>query len=165
LERTITGFDFGLEDCRDGDTAVVLRNLLDDRFRSTRGWKKSRPRNIDWMRCLKVNGTEVCVGVKIQLSVSAQSDLLLVDLQYLYDEIMKGRIDVAVLVVPSNRLASFLPDGVAQFTDAVKAIDRANASDLPLAVLALEHDGAGPSLLKPLTHQGKKRLGNQMSIP
>jgi hypothetical protein len=152
LEHILTGFEFGLEDCTDGDTAVALRNRFDDRFRSTRKWKKRRPQNIDWMKCLKVNGTEVCFGVKIQLSVSAQSDFLLVDLQYLYDEIIKGHIDVAVIVVPSNKLASFLADGVAQFADAVKAIDRARASDLLLAVLAIEDDG--PALLKRLTPQG-----------
>jgi hypothetical protein len=102
--------------------------------------------------------TEHGFGVEIQFSVTAQSDLLFVDLQYLYDEIVAGRIDVGVMIVPSNKLAYFLKDDVATFTDALKDIKRANASHFPLAVLALEHDGPGPSLTKRRPRQGKSRL-------
>jgi hypothetical protein len=96
----------------------------------------------------------VCLGVEVQFS--ARSDLLIVDVQHLRDEITEGRIDVGVIVVPSNKLAYFLTDRVARYTDAVKAVERARASDLPLAVLALEHDGSGPALIKRQTRQGKK---------
>lgn len=77
-------------------------------------------------------------------------------MQHLRDEITEGRIDVGVIVVPSNKLAYFLTDRVARYTDAVKAVERARASDLPLAVIALEHDGPGPALMKRQTRQGKK---------
>lgn len=108
------------------------------------------------MMCHTVNGTRVCLGVEIQFSVPAASDLIFVDLQYLCDEIIAGQIDVGVIVVPSDKLAYFLTDRVARYTDAVKAVERARATDLPLAVLALEHDGPGPALKKRQTRQGQK---------
>jgi len=103
----------------------------------------------------------VCLGAQIQLSVSAESDLLLVDLQYLRDEIAGGKIDVGVIVVPSDKLAYFLTNGVVRYSDAVTAVERAQASYLPLVVLALEHDGLGPSLIKGQPGHGKKRTAKK----
>ena len=93
----------------------------------------------------------------MQFSVTPESDRILVDLHYLCNGIIEGRIDVGVLVVASNN--SFPNRRVARYSDAVKAVERARASDLPLAVLALEHDGPGPALSKRLTRQGKKLIG------
>ena len=75
-----------------------------------RRWGGGKPATggVDWTKCHNVNGTRVCLGVEIQFS--AQSDLLIVDVQYLQDEIVEGRIDVGVIVVPSNKLAYFLTD-------------------------------------------------------
>ena len=158
LETVLTGFEFCINNDDKSDTGMVLRKLLDNRFRSRSEWTEKEGEGIDWTRCHKVNGTRVCLGVEIQLSVSAQSDLILVDLQYLYDEIVSGRIDVGVMVVPSTKLASFLTDDVATYREAVRGIQRAGASHYPVAVLALEHDGPGPALAKRPTRQGKRPI-------
>jgi hypothetical protein len=160
LENILTNFQLCLDKGDNKDSGIVLRKLIDARFRSTR-WKGKRSGGVNWTRCHKIGDVNVCVGAQIQLSVSAESDLLLVDLQYLRDEISGGRIDVGVMVVPSNNLAYFLTDGVARYSDAVKAVERAGASYLPLAVLALEHDGLGPSLIKGQPGHGKKRTAKK----
>jgi hypothetical protein len=157
LENLLTGFGFYADKRRTPDGGNILRNRLDGRFRSVDGWEAARTRGVDWTRCHRVQDTRVCVGVEIQLSASAKSDLLLVDLQRLRDEITGGRIDIGVMVVPSDKLAQSLTNGVARNMDAIRAVERATASYLPLAVLALDHDGPGPALMKRQTRQGKKR--------
>jgi hypothetical protein len=63
-------------------------------------------------------------------------------------EIIAGTIDVGVLVTPSDKLAVFLTDRAAYFSAATQAVERARAHDLPILVIALEHDGAGAALAK-----------------
>ena len=155
LENVLTGFQARLNKHDSRDVGIALRRLLDNRFRSLSSWNENQGEGVDWIRCHRVKGTRVCLGVEIQFSVSAQSELLLVDLQFLYDEIIAGRIDVGVMVVQSNKLAYILSDDVVTYTDAVKDIKRANASHFPLAVLALEHDGPRPALTKRRTWQAK----------
>jgi hypothetical protein len=157
LETLLTRFELLVVEARDSNGGAAVRVLIDDRFRTAGGWENKATGGVDWAKCRTVNGTRVCLGVEIQFS--ARSDLLIVDVQHLRDEITEGRIDVGVIVVPSNKLAYFLTDRVARYTDAVKAVERARASDLPLAVLALEHDGPGPALMKRQTRQGKKAAG------
>jgi hypothetical protein len=161
LENILTSFQLCLDKRDDTDSEIVLRKLIDARFRSTSGWKGKRSGGVNWTRCHKIGEIRVCLGVQIQLSVSAESDLLLVDLQYLRDEIAGGRIDVGVIVVPSDKLGYFLTDGVVRYSDAVRAVKRTQASYLPLAVLALEHDGLGPSLIKGQLGHGKKRTAKK----
>jgi hypothetical protein len=57
--------------------------------------------------------------------------MLIVDVHHLRDEITNGRIDVGVIVVPSDSLARYLTDRCARYSDAVKTIERARATDLP----------------------------------
>jgi hypothetical protein len=59
-------------------------------------------------------------------------------------------IDVAVIVVPSDRLEQFLPDRSPAFRDAVRYIEVEfqEAMTFPIIVMAIEHDGAGPALTK-----------------
>jgi len=154
LETLLVSFELLVIEARDANGGAAVRVLIDERFRTAGGWKNKATGGVDWTKCRTVNGMRVCLGVEIQFS--ARSDLLIVDVQHLRDEITEGRIDVGVIVVPSNRLAYFLTDRVARYSDAVKAVERARASDLPLAVLALEHDGTGPALMKRQTRQGKK---------
>jgi hypothetical protein len=157
LETILVSFELLVVEARDSNGGAAVRVLIDDRFRAAGRWENKATGGVDWTKCRIVNGTRVCLGVEIQFS--ARSDLLIVDVQHLRDEITEGRIDVGVIVVPSNKLAYFLTDRVARYTDAVKAVERARASDLPLAVLALEHDGPGPALTKRRTRQGKKLVG------
>jgi hypothetical protein len=157
LETLLISFKLLVVEARDSNGGAAVRVLIDDRFRASGGWENKPTGGVDWTKCRTVNGTRVCLGVEIQFS--ARSDLLIVDVQHLRDEITEGRIDIGVIVVPSNKLAYFLTDRVARYTDAVKAVERARASDFPLAVLALEHDGPGPALIKRQTRQGRKPAG------
>jgi hypothetical protein len=161
LENILTNFQLCLDKGENTDHGIVLRKLIHARFRSTSGWKGKRSGGVNWTRCHRIGEIRVCLGAQIQLSVSAKSDLLLVDLQYLCDEIAGGRIDVGAIVVPSDKLAYSLADGVVRYSDAVRAVERAQASYLPLAVLALEHDGLGPSLIKGQPGHGKKRTAKK----
>jgi len=58
------------------------------------------------------------------------------------------------MIVPSDRLGKYLTDRGPRFSEATRAVERARAGDLPLVVLALEHDGPGPALAKRRTRQG-----------
>lgn len=154
LETVLTRFDLRVAESKDANGGAAVREVLDGRFEAVGGWDNRQTGGVDWTKCHTVNGTRVCLGVEIQFS--ARSDLLIVDVQHLRDEITAGRIDVGIIVAPSDKLAYFLTDRVARYTDAVKAVERARATDLPLAVLALEHDGPGPALKKRQTRQGKR---------
>lgn len=111
--------------------------------------------DIDWTRCHTINGTKVCVGVEIQMS--ARSDLLVVDVMHLRGALERGEIDVGVLVVPSDRLGVFLTDRGPRMADAKKHVRAARADDLPILLIAIEHDGAGPALAKQAKRARKKR--------
>lgn len=153
LEGILTGFDLRVEEKKDANGGAEVRTLLDSRFEALPGWTKKSSGGVDWTKCHTVNGTSVCLGVEIQFS--ARSDLLIVDVAHLREEITAGSIDVGVVVAPSDRLASFLTDRVARYSDALRAVERARAQDLPLIVLGLEHDGPGPALAKRRTRQGR----------
>lgn len=154
LEAILTGFELLIEERRDANGAVEVRSILDDRFRKAQGWIMKSTGGVDLTKCKTINGASVCLGVEVQ--ISGRSDLLIVDVVHLRDELTAGSIDVGVIVVPSDRLAVFLTDRVARYSDAVKAVERARAQDLPLAVLGVEHDGPGPSLAKRRTRQGRE---------
>lgn len=153
LEEVITSFELLVAETRDANGGAEVRSIIDKRFHQFEGWSTKIVGGVDWTKCLAINGASVCLGVEIQFS--GRSDLLIVDVVHLRDEITAGRIDAGVIVVPSDRLAVFLTDRVARFTDAVKAVQRARAEDLPLIVLGVEHDGPGPPLEKRRTRQGR----------
>ena len=153
LERVLGGFQLCVEERRDANGGAAVRDMIDAAFMQAGGWKKLQTGGVDWTKCKTVNGTRVCLGVEIQFS--GRSDLLIVDVAHLRDEIIEGSIDVGVMVVPSDRLGKFLTDRGPKFADATRAIERARAQDLPLIVLALEHDGPGPALAKRRTRQGR----------
>ena len=50
--------------------------------------------------------------------------------------------------MPSDRLASFLTDRVEGIAQARKYVRAMGAEDLPILVIAIEHDGEGVALLK-----------------
>jgi len=60
----------------------------------------------------------------------------------------EGSIDVGVLVVPSDRLGKFLTDRGPKMADAKRHVEEAQAQDLPLVLIAIEHDGPGEALAK-----------------
>ena len=153
LERILSGFQLLLEERRDANGGAVVREMLDQQFENASGWIKQQTGDVDWTKCLIVNGTRVCVGVEIQFS--GRSDLIVVDVAHLRDQITAGVVDVGVLVVPTDRLGVYLTDRGPKLADAIRAVERSRATDLPLIILALEHDGPGPPLPKRRTRQGK----------
>jgi hypothetical protein len=144
LRAILTKFSLRVEEKRDANGGAAVRRLIDERFPTS--WKKVTAGDIDWTRCHSVNGTRVCIGVEIQMS--ARSDLLVVDVIHLRAAIDRGEIDVGVLVVPSDRLGVFLTDRGPRMADAKRHVQAARADDLPIPLIAIEHDGAGPSLAK-----------------
>lgn len=74
--------------------------------------------------------------------------MLIIDVDHLRLGIIAGQIDVGILVTNSDRLAVFMTDRAAHFSAATRTVERARATDLPLLLIGLEHDGAGVALAK-----------------
>jgi hypothetical protein len=147
LEAVLTGFQLVILERKDSNGGAAVRKLIDEEFTKAGGWTKKQTGDVDWTKCLTIDQWfSVCLGVEIQ--VSARSDLLIVDVDHLRQQIISGAIDVGVLVTPSDRLAVFLTDRAAHYSAATRAVERARAQDLPILVIALEHDGAGAALAK-----------------
>lgn len=153
LRAILTGFPLAVLAERDANGGAAVRRLIDPEFARAAGWTKKQTGDVDWTKCLTVNGTQVCLGVEIQFS--ARSDLLVIDVIHLRKAVTEGKIDVAVLVVPSDRLGVFLTDRGPKMADARRHVREARADDLPLVLIAIEHDGPGP----PLAKQAKRRSG------
>ena len=146
LRALLTGFSLFIEEKKDANGGAAVRKLIDQQFAKTGGWTKTQTGDIDWKKCKIVNGTRVCLGVEVQFS--ARSDMLVVDLIHLRKSIVEGLTDVGILVVPSDRLGSFLTDRAPKMVDAKRHVREARVEDLPLVLIALEHDGPGPALAK-----------------
>ena len=87
---------------------------------------------------------------------------MIIDVDHLRLGIIAGEIDVGILVTNSDRLAVFMTDRAAHFSAATRTVERARATDLPLLLIGLEHDGAGGALAKQRKREsgsgGKKRV-------
>ena len=153
LDRILTGFELRVKEEKDSNGGAVIRALLDERFQEVGGWTKKQTGDVDWVKCLVVNGTRVCLGVEIQFS--GRGDMLIIDVAHLREQINTGLIDVGVIVVATDRLGQFLTDRAARYADAIRAVKRAQAEELPLLIVALEHDGPGEPLPKMRTRQGR----------
>jgi hypothetical protein len=121
---------------------------IDERFKAAGGWTQRKTGGVDWIKQQAINGRprHICIGVEIQ--VSGRSDMLSVDLIHLRKELLQGMIDLAVLVVPSDKLGSYLTDRVAKLSEATRHIEMARAEDMPFVLIAIEHDGPGPAHVK-----------------
>lgn len=132
---------------KDSNGGAEVRARIDAAFARTSGWVKTTTGGVDWRKCVKTDGTQLCIGVEVQ--VSARSDLVVVDIMHLRDAIENGSIDVGVIVVPSDKTAYFLTDRCPSFRETISAIEnRMRSPHLPLVILAVEHDGAGDALPK-----------------
>jgi len=156
IKDIIEGFTLLVNEQKDTNGGAAVRKLLDARFDERGGWTKKVTGDIDWSKCHTVNGTQVCVGVEVQ--VSARSDLLVVDMIHLTAAFRDGRLDVGVLIVPSDKLSRFLTDRGPCISDAKKHAKVARLEDSPLILFAIEHDGPGERLKK----QPKKSSGAQI---
>jgi hypothetical protein len=149
LEETrkiLSDFELRVMEKKDSNGGAAVRELIDERFESALGWKKKQTGDVDWTKCHRANGTEVCLGVEVQMS--ARSDLLVMDIYHLRTGMIEGRIDVGVLAVPSDALGVFLTDRAPCLSDAKRHVDGARATDLPLLLIGLTHDGPGAALAK-----------------
>jgi hypothetical protein len=146
IRRIVSDFPLLVLEERDKNGGAEVRARLDARFEEAKGWIKKQTGDVDWTISKVVNGTRLSIGVEIQ--VSARSDLIVIDLIHLRKAITEGLIDIGVLVVPSDRLGGFLTDRAPRMSDAKRHVKEARVEDLPLVLLALEHDGPGPALPK-----------------
>jgi hypothetical protein len=150
LRHILTGFTLRVREEKDANGGAAVRRMLDAQFRVADGWRGKTSGGIDWRKCLVINGASVCMGVEIQFS--ARSDLVVIDIIHLRQALTAGEIDVGILVLPTDRLSVFLTDRGPSIATAKRHVLAARAEDLPLLLIALEHDGPGP----PLAKQGKR---------
>jgi hypothetical protein len=142
----VTEFQLLVKEEKDANGGAAVRKMIDARFARMKGWQKGRSGDIDWSKCKIVNGTRVCLGVEIQFS--ARSDLMIIDVSHLRQAIASGKIDVGAIVTPGDRLAHFLTDRGPSISAGKRHVHEARAEDLPIVLIAIEHDGAGPPLAK-----------------
>lgn len=145
--RAVLGnFELRVLEVKDSNGGAALREIIDGRFASAGGWVKKQTGDVDWTKCHRVNGTQVCLGIEVQMS--ARSDMLVMDVHHLRTSMAEGRIDVGVLAVPSDALGVFLTDRGPCLSDARRHVEFARATDLPLLLIGLTHDGPGDALRK-----------------
>ncbi|HTW67018.1 MAG TPA: hypothetical protein VME17_20505 [Bryobacteraceae bacterium] len=135
-----------LQEKKDSNGGAAVRRLIDEQFERLGGWTKKVSGDMDWIKCKVVNGTSVCIGVEVQ--VSARSDLLVMDMIHLNAAFREGRIDVGLVIVPSDRLSKFLTDRAPCMSDAKKHARAARLEDSSLVLFGIEHDGPGAPLAK-----------------
>lgn len=136
-----------------------VRELIDETFNKYEDWVNSKSGDIDWVKRFRYNTTIVSrIGVEIQ--VSGRSDLLARDIVHIRNNLQDSKIDVGVIVVPSDDFEYLLTDRVANFTYAVRYVEDElrEAQSYPIILMAVEHDGyADEALPKKLTNRGKSK--------
>ena len=138
-----------LEERQEANGAAVVREALDAQFAGRPDWIKTQSGGVDWVKKIRYNATFLArLGVEIQ--VSSRSDLLIRDIVHLRNELQEGHIDVGVIVVPSDRMQTFLTDRTPSFRDAVRYIETEfpEATKYPVVLISVEHDGTGKPLPK-----------------
>jgi hypothetical protein len=158
VKNIVGGFELRVLEQRDANGGREVRKLIDVRFRQA-GWlQEERGRgDIDWIKRETVNGTTVAVGVELQVSGRGGGSHLS-DISHLragLAEAQDGRIDIGILIVPTDRLAVYLTDRVEGLTQVQRYVRQMSAENLPLLLIAIEHDGPGAALPK----QPKKAPG------
>jgi hypothetical protein len=149
LQEIIFSTSVAIQEKKQANSSGVIRELLDESFKKSGGWKQSVTGKTDWIKRLKYNESIVArLGVEVQ--VSARSDLLIRDLVHLRNDLQSGDIDVGVIIVPSNHLSFFLPDRTPCFKDAIRYIECEfkEAMNFPIVIIAIEHDEWGAVLPK-----------------
>lgn len=141
------------------NSAGVIRERLDAQFLKAGGWVKNVSGDIDWVKRLKYNQT-LAVQMGVEVQVSARSDLLIRDLVHLRNSLQAGTIDIGVIVVPSDKLQTFLTDRTPSLRDAIRYVEQefSEATKFPIALIAVEHDGASDiALPKKKTNRAEKK--------
>jgi hypothetical protein len=153
VTELVSDFELNLKEEKHANGAAFIRKTLDDRFSARDGWRITKSGGIDWIKSLQHGAASVCAGVELQ--ISARSDLLTNDLTHLMQAIELGRIDIGVIVVPSDATAYYLTDRCPRFSYAQDHVTRAKAQFSPILLLSIGHDGPGPALPKQITNLGQ----------
>src|SRR5258705_4744687 len=140
----LSNFSLLVLERKDSNGGAALRELIDERFAAATGWKKQQTGDVDWTKCHRVNGTEVCLGVEVQMS--ARGDMLVMDVHHLRTGMTAGRIDVGVLAVPSDRLGMFLTDPAPWVSAAKRNAEKSRGTALRWFLFGSTPDGPGNAL-------------------
>jgi len=99
-----------------------VRELIDIQFKASEEWEQSRSGDIDWVKGMRFNQSIVSrIGIEVQ--VSGRSDLLARDIIHIRNSLQDSRIDVGVIVVPSDGFEYYLTDRVANFSYAMRYVE------------------------------------------
>jgi hypothetical protein len=138
--------------------AGVIRELIDASFTKFPEWEQKKSGDIDWIKRIRYNQTIVSrIGVEIQ--VSGRSDLLARDIVHIRNGLQDSYIDIGVIVVPSDDLEYYLTDRVANFSYAIRYVEKElrEAQNYPIIIVAIEHDGKSDTPIeKKRTNRGKR---------
>ena len=159
IRAILSGFQLLIEEKKHANSGKEVRKCIDGEFARVGGWQNTVSGDIDWVKCKSVNGTKVCVGVEVQVSI--RSDLITRDIVHFQKQLRQGAVDLCVLILPSDRMARYLPDRAPHFSAGLRIVEEMRADDLPMLLIAIEHDGAGAFLQKATTNKGsgKKKTG------
>ena len=144
-----------LEETAKANGAAGIREALDASFAALEDWVGIKAGGIDWVKRVRYNQSFLArLGVEIQ--VSARSDLLIRDVVHLRNSLQKAEIDVGAIVVPDDRMQKFLTDRTPSYSDAIRYIEVEfkEATTFPIAIIGIEHDGAGRAIPKKKTNLG-----------
>jgi hypothetical protein len=132
VTSAVTGFLLLVAEEKQANGTKWIRQQIDQKFADLPGWVKIASGGIDWT---KTNRKGTTVGVEVQ--VSGRSDMLAVDVMHLKENLVLGKIDVGIIVVPDDTLSKFLTDRTPNLATALKHVEH-RASDLPIRVLAFQ---------------------------
>lgn len=144
---------------KQGNSAGVVRELLDEQFQKAKEWTQKKSGGIDWVKRLRYN-TSIISRIGVEIQVSGRSDLLARDFIHIRNELQDGILDAGVIIVPSDAFEFYLTDRVANFSYAVKYAEEElrEAQTYPIVIIAVEHDGfSDKALPKKKTNVGKQK--------
>ena len=146
IKSAITSFRLELKKEIHGNGSAALRELINGVLRDVGDWTNTASGDVDWIKCRIIDGIRVCIGVEVQMS--ARSDLIFRDIVHFQKQMREGLIDVCVE----------LTDRTPKFSDGVRVIKEMRADDLPVVLIAIEHDGfSDMPLSKRVTNRGKAK--------
>ncbi len=154
LEDILTGFRLVVTERAHANSGAAVRKAINAVFIQA-GWTRMREGGVDWIKDVRIKGTRPTLGVELRFS--RRHDLLILDVVHLREQITAGKVDVGVLITPTDRLAEYLEPGGPRFSYATMTVERDSARYLPLVVLGLEHDGLEPELLPELLKEARRR--------
>ena len=149
LLQALMGTRVLLKEEKDANSGKVVRESIDGMLEQGSGWTKTVTGDLDWVKTKRTPpDMEIRLGVEIQMS--ARSDLVIRDLLHVRENIKRGKIEVVVLVVPSDKMSAFLPDRAPSLSETVRYTEKEfdEIQQFPLVLISVEHDGPGEPLPK-----------------